>query len=197
MASVAMDTIVSTVTLNSFVLAEICRILELQEISQETLEDFARYVILNHKKKEPKPARVKGLKAAEITTAVLDYFGAGDKRTASALRKCPRFLMETEGMDIPSLTSTEGWKMLYREFIGYLPGEEFQTGYGCINGVNVFQYFRPWRVFGLDPALATQQDKKDAYYELSKAYHPDNKETGDAKIFELIKNMYASISAEA
>lgn len=39
--------------------------------------------------------------------------------------------------------------------------------------------------------------KKDAYYELSKAYHPDNNETGDAKIFELIKNMYASISAEA
>ncbi len=100
-------------------------------------------------------------------------------------------------MDLPSLASADGWKTLYREFVGYLPGEENQSGYGCINGVNIFQYFKPWRVFGLDPATATQEDKKNVYYELSKTYHPDNKETGDARIFDLIKNMYASISAEA
>ncbi len=100
-------------------------------------------------------------------------------------------------MDLPSLASADGWKTLYREFVGYLPGEESQSGYGCINGVNIFQYFKPWRVFGLDPATATQEDKKNAYYELSKMYHPDNKDTGDGRIFDLIKNMYASISAEA
>lgn len=197
MATIATDATVSTAKLNSFIQAELRRVLCLQEINQEILEEFARFVIANHKKKEPKPVKAKAMKPAEIKAAIFDYFGVGDKRTVTILRKNSRFLMETEGMDLPSLASAEGWKTLYREFVGYLPGEEFQTGYGCINGVNIFQYFRPWRVFGLDPATATNQDKKDAYYQLSKAYHPDNKETGDAKIFDLIKNMYTSISAEA
>lgn len=197
MANAATAATVSVVNLNTFVLAEISRILSDRELTQETLEEFARFVIANHKKKEPKPARPKALKTADIKSAVFDYFGVGEKRTATTLRKASRFLMETEGMDLPSLANAEGWKVLYREFVGYLPGEENQDGYGCINGVNIFQYFRPWRVFGLDPAIATQQEKKDAYYQLSKTYHPDNKDTGDARIFDLIKNMYASISAEA
>lgn len=194
MTSVATGTTRSTTAkLNTFILNEVQRILDLQEITRDTLQDFARFVIANHKKKDPKPPK---LKSTEIKAAVFDYFGVGEKRTATILRKNSRFLMETEGMDLPSLSSVEGWKTLYREFVDYLPGEEFQVGYGCINGVNVFQYFRPWRVFGIDPKTATQQDKKDAYYSLSKIYHPDNRETGDAKIFDLIKNMYASISAE-
>jgi hypothetical protein len=197
MASVAANTTVSTTTLNSFIRSEISRILSLQDITQESLEGFAQFVIANHKKKEPRPAKPKPLKSAEIKAAVFDYFGVGGKRTVTALRKSSRFQMETEGMDLPSLASAEGWKALYREFVGYLPGEESQSGYGCINGVNIFQYFKPWRVFGLDPATATQEDKKNAYYGLSKIYHPDNKETGDSRIFDLIKNMYASISAEA
>lgn len=197
MVSVATNTTVSTANLNSFLRAEISRILSSQAIDQKTLEDFARFVIANHKKKEPKPAKPKPLKSAEIKAAVFDYFGVSEKRTVTALRKSSRFQMETEGMDLPSLASADGWKTLYREFVGYLPGEEIQLGYGCINGVNIFQYFKPWRVFGLDPATATQEDKKNVYYELSKTYHPDNKETGDARIFDLIKNMYASISAEA
>ncbi|QPN68476.1 molecular chaperone DnaJ [Synechococcus sp. CBW1006] len=167
------------------------RVLSLQEISQNVLEEFARYVIANHNKKEPT------LTTAAIKKAVYDHFGVGEKRTVANLRKSSRFLMETEGMEIPALSSSEGWKALYREFIGYLPSEEYQAGYGCINGVNIFQYFKPWRVFGLDPEKATQQDKKDAYYRLSKIYHPDNKETGDGRIFDLINNMYASITAEA
>ena len=197
MASSIAVTARSTVKLNSFVLAEITRILAFQKIDQVALEEFARFVIANHKKKESKPPKPKALKSTEIKSAIFDYFGVGEKRTATSLRKSSRFLMETEGMDLPALSSAEGWRVLYREFIGYLPGEESQTGYGCINGVNIFQYFRPWRVFGLDPRTATQQDKKDAYYALSKIYHPDNQETGDARIFDLIKNMYASISAEA
>ena len=197
MASATTDTTVPKAKLNSFVLAEIGRIISLQQIDQDTLEEFAQFVIANYRKKEPKPIKAKALKPAEIKAAIFDYFGVGEKRTAAILRKNSRFLMETEGMDLPSLSTTEGWKTLYREFVGYLPNEEFQTGYGCINGVNVFQYFRPWRVFGLDPATATPQAKKDAYYSLSKIYHPDNNETGDAKIFDLIKNMYASITAEA
>lgn len=197
MASVAANTKDPTARLNSLIRVEISRILSLQEVNQDNLESFAQFVIANYKKKEPKPAKPKPLKVAEIKAAVFDYFGVEEKRTVTALRKNSRFQMETEGMDLPSLSSADGWKTLYREFVGYLPGEEFQSGYGCINGVNVFQYFKPWRVFGLDPATATQDDKKTAYYELSKRYHPDNQETGDARIFDLIKNMYVSISAEA
>lgn len=197
MASSAADQAGLAIKLGQSVLVEIDRILGLQEVNREVLEQFARFVIANHKNKAEKSAKVKKLKASEIKAAVYDYFGVGEKRTAAVLRKSSRFLMETEGMDLPSLASAEGWKMLYREFVGYLPGEESQVGYGCINGVNIFQYFRPWRVFGLDPATATQQDKKDAYYALSRVYHPDNKDTGDPRIFDMINNMYASISAEA
>lgn len=197
MVTVEADATASKAKLNSFVLAEISRVLSLQEITQGTLEEFARFVVANYRRKESKPVKQKALKSADIKAAVYDYFGIGDRRTATVLRKNSRFLMETEGMDLPPLSSVDGWKSLYREFVGYLPGEESQTGYGCINGVNIFQYFRPWRVFGLDPASASPQDIKNSYYALSKIYHPDNGESGDAKIFDLIKNMYASISAEA
>lgn len=197
MATGAANSLPSPDRLNSFVLSEINRILSLQEVNQDVLEEFARFVIANHRKKEPKPVKPKAMKVADIKAAIFDYFGVGENRTAVNLRKSSRFLMETEGMDLPTLSGTEGWKTLYRDFIGYLPGEEFQTGYGCINGVNIFQYFKPWRVFGLDPATATPQDIKNAYYGLSKIYHPDNQETGDGRIFDLIKNMFQSISAEA
>jgi nucleoid DNA-binding protein len=143
MPSVATNTTVSPAKLNSFIRAEISRILSLQEIDEVSLEGFAQFVIANHKKKEPKPAKPKPLKSAEIKAAVFDYFGIREKRTVTALRKSSRFQMETEGMDMPSLASADGWKTLYREFVGYLPGEEFQSGYGCINGVNIFQYFKP------------------------------------------------------
>lgn len=67
--------------LNSFVLTEIQRILGLPEIHEEELAEFARFVIANHKKKEPKPVKPKALKPAEIKAAVFDYFGVGEKRT--------------------------------------------------------------------------------------------------------------------
>ena len=91
----------------------------------------------------------------------------------------------------------EGWEKLYRKFIGILPGEENQQGYGCINGINIFNYFKPWQVFDLDPQNATNKDIKNAYHRLSKIYHPDVPETGDAAIFDCLTIMYKSISAEA
>ncbi len=73
--------------------------------------------------------------------------------------------------------------------------EENQQGYGCINGINIFLYSKPWKVFDLDPKNATRDDLKNAYYKLAKKYHPDNSETGDRKIFEKIEIMYKSLIA--
>ncbi|WP_370539382.1 MULTISPECIES: DnaJ domain-containing protein [Nostocales] len=57
----------------------------------------------------------------------------------------------------------------------------------------MFNYFKPWQVFGLDPKTATKEEIKSAYYRLSKIYHPDNPETGDRGIFERVEIMYKSI----
>ncbi len=102
--------------------------------------------------------------------------------------------MAIDGMDDLNLSAKAGWEQLYRKFIGCLPDEENQQGHGCINGINIFNYFKPWRVFGLDPQIATSQDIKNAYYSLSKIYHPDVPITGDAAIFDRLTIMYKSIS---
>ena len=105
--------------------------------------------------------------------------------------------MATDGMTDLNLTVKDGWEKLYRNLIGILPEEENQQGDGCINGVNIFNYFKPWQVFNLDSKVATPQDIKNAYYALSKIYHPDVPSTGNAAIFDRLTTMYKSIGAEA
>lgn len=177
--------------LNSYLHSEINRLAEIHGISPSILEGFAHFVIENHKKKEPV---IKPLKLTEIKAAIYQHFSV--KNTAE-LKKSGAFKMATDGVDDLNLSVKEGWERLYRKFIGILPGEENQQGYGCINGINIFNYFRPWEVFALEPNTATTQDIKNAYYKLSKIYHPDVPQTGDAKIFEHLTIMYKSISAEA
>ncbi|MBD2776825.1 J domain-containing protein [Iningainema tapete] len=103
--------------------------------------------------------------------------------------------MATDGMSPLDLRLKATWEMLYRKFVDILPDEENQQGYGCINGVNIFNYFKPWQVFSLDPKTATKDDLKKSYYHLCKIYHPDNPETGDRHIFEQIELMYKSVIA--
>jgi len=184
------------VLLNSYLHSEISRLADSHGIDILLLEEFAHFIIENHKKKEPviKPIKVKLLTLAQIKAAIYEYFSV--KNTAE-LKKSGGFKMATDGMDAPNLSIKAGWEKLYRKFVGILPGEENQTGYGCINGINVFNYFKPWQVFDLDPQVATKQDIKNAYYKLSKIYHPDVSETGDAKVFDCLTSMYKSISAEA
>lgn len=71
--------------------------------------------------------------------------------------------------------------------------QEGEEGYGCINGINIFKYDLPWRVFGLDPDRATDEDIKAAFYRLSKIYHPDSP-TGDDKIFQRLTLFYKSLT---
>jgi DnaJ domain len=196
----ALNPSVSSVTFNELIKNEIARLSETQEVSTKLLEEFASFVIEHHKKKDPKPkaikpkeTKVKPLTLAQLKGFVYRHFGVVN---TAELKKSGSFKMATDGMADLNLSGKEGWEKLYRKFIGILPGEENQQGLGCINGINIFNYFRPWQVFGLDSETATPEEIKKAYYELSKIYHPDMPE-GDAQIFDRINIMYKSISAEA
>jgi hypothetical protein len=186
----------STGQINSFIQNEITRIAALSSIDRSVLEDFALFVIDNHKKKEPvvKPLKVKPLPSAQIKSAIYQYFSV---KNTTELKKSGAYNMAIDGMEDLNLTVKDGWEKLYRKLIGILPNEENQQGDGCINGINIFNYFKPWQVFGLDATVATSQDIKNAYYGLSKVYHPDVPSTGDAAIFDRLTTMYKSISAEA
>lgn len=186
----------TSVRLNSYLQNEITRLAETHSLSTSVFENFAHFVIGNYKKKEPatQPPKFKPLTLAQLKAAVYHYFSV---KNTTELKKSGSFKMATDGMEIPNLSVREGWEKLYRKFVGILPGEEDQQGHGCINGINVFDYFRPWQVFDLDPQTATTQDIKNSYYRLSKIYHPDVPETGDAAIFDCITIMYKSICAEA
>jgi hypothetical protein len=182
--------------INSFIQNEITRIIELSSVDRSVLEEFALFVIDNHKKKEPvvKPLKVKPLPLAQIKSAIYQYFSV---KNTTELKKSGAFNMAIDGMNDLNLTVKDGWEKLYRHLIGILPNEENQQGYGCINGINIFNYFKPWRVFDLDAKVATPQDIKNAYYGLSKIYHPDVPSTGNAAIFDRLTTMYKSISAQA
>lgn len=186
----------TSVRLNSYLQNEIARFAEIHGVNAFVFEDFARFVIENYKKKEPitKSKKVKPLTLAQLKTAIYQHFSA---KNTTELKKSGAFKMATDGMDTLNLSLKDEWEKLYRKFIGILPGEENQQGYGCINGINVFNYFKPWQVFDLNPQTATSGDIKNAYRRLSKIYHPDVPDTGDAAIFDCLTVMYKSISAEA
>lgn len=182
--------------LNSYLHNEIARLAEIHGVSTTVLEEFAHFVIDNHKKKPPtvKVPKVKPLSLAQIKAVIYEHFSV---KNTTELKKSGAFKMATDGMDDLNLNVKDGWEKLYRKFIGILPGEENQQGYGCINGINVFNYFKPWQVFGLDPQTATPEAIRTSYHRLSKIYHPDVPETGNAAIFDCLTIMYKSISAEA
>ena len=186
----------SPVQINSYIQNEITTLVKLHGVDRSVLEAFALFVVDNHKKKEKvvKPLKVKPLPLAQIKAAVYQYFSV---KNTTELKKSGAFNMAIDGMDNLNLTIKSGWEQLYRKFIGILPEEDNQQGYGCINGLNIFNYFKPWRIFGLDAKVANTQDIKNAYYALSKIYHPDVTTTGDAAIFDRLTTMYKSISAEA
>ncbi len=191
----------SQTTINKLVRDEISRITEIYSVDTGVLEEFAYFVINNYKKKDKvspkdsgKKKKVKSLTLAELKEAVYKYFKVSN---TTALKRSGSFKDATDGMDDLNLAVKKTWERLYRKFVGILPGEENQRGYGCINGINIFDYFKPWQVFGLDPKAAKPEDIKKAYRELSKVYHPDVPSTGDAEVFDRINIMYQSISAGA
>jgi DnaJ domain len=173
--------------LNEKINEKISQIALEHSIAIDILEDFANFVIKNHKIKPIKP-----LSLSQLKESVCKYFQV---KGTPALKKDGSYQMATEGMNL-NLGLKESWEILYRKFIGLLPHEEGEKGADCINGINIFKYFMPWRVFGLDPQSASDQDIKNSYRNLSKIYHPDNPETGNARIFDRVNSMYQSITVK-
>lgn len=186
----------STAALNNLILDEISRLAEMHGVSTATLEEFAQFVIKNHKKHgeskvESAPKKPKSLTLPQLKDAVYKHFSV---RGTDELKQAGFFKMATSGMGKLDLSKKAGWECLYRKFVGILPGEDTETGYGCINGIDIFKYDFPWKAFGLDSQVATTEEIKSAYRQLSKIYHPDNRETGDARIFDRLTIFYKSLT---
>lgn len=176
--------------LNPLIKSEITRLVQEAKVQEALLETFAIFVIENHQKSNV----LRGLSLTELKKAVYQRFSV---KSTPELRKSGAFKMATDGMESLNFSLKETWEVLYRKFIGILPGEDNQTGYACINGINIFDYFMPWQVFDLDPKVATPEEIRSAYHNLSKIYHPDIPKTGDAKIFDRLTIMYKSLTAGA
>ncbi len=182
--------------------AEIQRLVASHGYDAEILTSFASF-ILNPPKppKAPKatksklastPKKIKApkpLSLPQLRKAVLDHFQVKD---LAALRKSATFQMATSGLGKLELTKKDGWEAIYRKSIGILPGEDAETGEGCLNGINIFKYDMPWKAFGLDPKTSTTDEVKTAYRELCQIYHPD-KPTGSSAIFDRLTTFYKSL----
>ena len=182
---------------------EIQRLVLQYGYNAETLQQFSDFVTAQvnpprSKTTKPKPPakvkppkKVKPLSLIELKQALFKEFGVAD---AKELKKSNRFQLATHRIEGINFSKKESLELLYRKLIGILPNEEKEEGYGCINGINIFNYDRPWRAFGLDPKVANVDDIKRAYRELSKTFHPDNGETGDATIFNRLTIFYKSLT---
>jgi hypothetical protein len=172
---------------------------EIQRLSLEygydesILQTFALFVLTKEpaKSKTPKPKKVKKLTVTQVKQAIYGHFSVNDTKE---LKKSGAFQLASSGLGKVNLSTKEDWEQLYRKLIGVLPGEESEVGYGCINGINIFKYDMPWKAFGLEPKINSTEDIKVAYRSLSKIYHPDNPETGDAKVFARLTIFYKSLT---
>jgi hypothetical protein len=164
--------------------AEIQRLVSQYGYDAAVLTQFSAFVL--NPPPPPKP-----LTLTQLKQAIFQEFKVVD---AKALKKSSRFKMATSAMENFNLSQRDGLEMLYRKLIGILPNEVGETGPGCVNGINIFKYDRPWEAFGLDPKTATTEQVKTAYYDLSRIYHPDNRETGDAVIFNRLNVFYKSLT---
>ncbi len=177
------------------ILSKIRMIVSNYKYEEGVLIDLASFIVERNKTQKQKkvisPKKTKELSINQIKKKIYEHFEVED---TDSLKKSGLFQLSVSGMENLNLSKKETWEKLYRKFIGILPGEENETSYGCINGINIFKYNRPWQIFDLDPNKATTEDIKSAYRKLSKIYHPDIPETGDKQIFERLTSFYKSLT---
>lgn len=178
--------------------AEIQRLANEHGYSEAILAEFAYFVLgktsksSKPPKKEAKPPKTaKPLTLPQLKSAVYEHFGVKD---TTELKKNGKFKLAISGMGKLNFSQAESWEAIYRKWIGILPHEVNELGRGCVNGINIFKYDMPWKAFGLDPKQSNTEDVKKAYRELSKIYHPDNPETGDAEVFDRLTVFYKSLT---
>ena len=172
---------------NASIESEIQRIVENYGYNSEVLTSFANFVLNPPKLEKSKKSKL--LTMAQIKKVIFDHFKVSN---LTALRKSNSFQMATSGLEKLEANKKAGWEDIYRKVIGILPGEEIESGEGCINGINIFKYDMPWKAFGLDPNVHTTDDVKASYRQLCKIYHPD-RPTGDADIFDRLTIFYKSL----
>lgn len=143
---------------------------------------FAEFI---HGKPFPEPV----LPLIQIKAEVCQVFGC---RNATELRKSSEFKMAMAGRSFDLKTKAD-WQKLYREWVGVPQAERGRSGPTCINGIDVLENFRPWHVFGLEPATATTEDIKEAFRRLAKEHHPDM--GGDPRVMERLQKMRDSLLA--
>ena len=136
--------------------------------------------------KRPKP---KSFTVAQAKKAVLEKFNCS---TITELRKNKTFSMAFAGEKV-SLKSASDWRIQYRKWVGVPDDERNLTSPSCINGIDIFENFRPWHVFDLTADTASEEDVKSSFRKLAKVHHPDA--GGDARVFERLQKMRDSLLA--
>ncbi len=143
---------------------------------------FAEFI---HGKPFPEPV----LTLSQLKSEVCRIFGCAN---AKELRQSSEFNLAMAGRHVDLKTKAD-WQKLYREWVGVPQAERNRSGPTCINGIDVLENFRPWHVFGLEPATASADDIKDAFRRLAKDHHPDL--GGDPRVMERLQKMRDSLLA--
>ena len=125
----------------------------------------------------------------ELKDAVITAFGCSSYKE---LQKNAYFKLFVQDYGL-KMTTKESWLKVYRKFVGLPESERNSIGKTSINGVDVLRNFLPWKVFDLDPKVATAADIKSTFNKLAKEYHPDH--GGDAEVFDKLKIMRDSLLA--
>lgn len=146
------------------------------------LLSFAEFI---HGKPFPEPV----LTLTQLKAEVCRVFGCANARE---LRQSSDFNLAMAGRQVDLKTKAD-WQKLYREWVGVPQAERNRSGPTCIQGIDVLENFRPWHVFGLEPATATAEDIKEAFRRLAKEHHPDA--GGDPRVMERLQKMRDSLLA--
>ena len=125
----------------------------------------------------------------ELKAAVITSFDCANYKD---LQKTSTFKLFVEEHSL-KMNSKEAWLKVHRKFVGLPESERNSIGSTSINGVDVLRNFLPWKVFDLEPKVATAEDIKSAFNKLAKEHHPDH--GGNADIFEQLKVMRDSLLA--
>ncbi len=160
----------------------IAEILDAAPVDAQTLLAFAEFI---HGKPFPAPV----LTLTQLKAEVCGVFGC---KNASELRRSKDFTLAMAGRSFDLKTKAD-WQKLYREWVGVPLAERHRSGATCINGIDVLENFRPWHVFGLEPATASAADIKEAFRRLAKEHHPDV--GGDPRVMERLQKMRDSLLA--